>query len=92
MFQSLRMLSRKRISAPGRSGNSKRYSSSFFAQRRASADHVAHVQLGHLVVGEIERLQPVAAQVAHDARRFLAPRDLDADEDVRLASNRRCGS
>src|ERR1043166_8048222 len=32
MFQSLRMLSRKRSSAPGRSGNSKRYKSSFLAK------------------------------------------------------------
>ena len=52
--------------------------------RRVSADHVPDVQLGHLVVGEIDRL--VAARVEQLGQRdaVLARLGGDADEDVRL--------
>src|SRR4030095_441139 len=95
MFHPALMLSRKRIKAPGRSGNSKRYRISFSAagawpptrwrtcsfaislsgrakrasiqdlvrgRRRGAADQVAHVQLRHLVVGEVERLDAVLVE------------------------------
>ena len=45
---------------------------------------MADVQLGHLVVGEVERLVAARVQLARQRRR-VAPRvDADADEDVRL--------
>ena len=39
--------------------------------RRWSADHVADVQLGHLVVGEVERLVAGGAQPVRELRRVL---------------------
>ena len=62
MFQRPPSVSRNCISAPGRSGNSKRHSRSCAHVGRTAADHVAHVQLRHLVVGQIDRL--VAARRA----------------------------
>ena len=50
----------------------------------AAADHVADVQLGHLVVGQIDGL--VAARRVErrgEPRRILARLGRDADEDVR---------
>ena len=54
MFQREPIAFRKRSSAPGRSGNSKRNSTSSRDAARVPADHVAHVQLGHLVVGHVD--------------------------------------
>ena len=53
---------------------------------RVAADHVPHVQLGHLVVGEIDRL--VAAAIQHGGERggILTRLRGDADKDVRLAA------
>ena len=53
--------------------------------RRAAADHVAHVQLGDLVVGEVDRRVAAArAGPRRDGARRRASRG-EPDEDVRLA-------
>src|SRR5205807_6866302 len=53
-------------------------------ERGVAADHVADVELGHLVVGEIERAKAVALQRADYARGLVAALHADAGEDVRL--------
>ena len=85
MFQPRLMLFRKRISAPGRSGNSKRYRISFSRRRRVAADQMAHVQLGHFVVGQVVRLDPPRVHRAQQRRGLVPVGDLDADENVRDA-------
>jgi hypothetical protein len=56
----------------------------FILCRGPPAHHVPYVPLRHLVVGEVERLQAMAAQVGDDARGLVPPLHLDADEDMRL--------
>jgi hypothetical protein len=56
------------------------------------ADHVAHVLLGQFVVGQVDGGKAVALEAARDAAGLVAARDGDADEDMRDASRRRCGS
>ena len=51
------------------------------------ADHVAHVQLGHLVVAHVEHGIAAATQQLDDLPfLLLAPGELHADEDVRLSA------
>ena len=83
MFQSGCMADKKRISAPGRSGKSKRSSRSSWA-RAASADHVAQVLFGEIVVGEVDGLEAGALEGACQLG-GLALLDRQADEDVGLA-------
>ena len=52
-------------------------------QRRATADEVADVQLGHLIVGQVQRLETVAGEMGGDLFALALPGRLDADEDVR---------
>ena len=59
---------------------------------RAAADHVAHVQLGHLVVGEVDGLVAGGDQLRRQRRAVLARLRRDADEDVRLLAGRSAGS
>ena len=47
-------------------------------------NQVAHVQLGHFVVRQVERFQPVTAQVAHQRRNLPLVLHLDANEHLRL--------
>ena len=83
MFQRPPSVSRNCISAPGRSGNSKRHTRSCADVRRAPAHHVPHVQLRHFVAGQIRRL--VALRPQRAASVAIVPcRGRDADEDVRL--------
>ena len=84
------MLSRKRISAPGPLGKLEAVEELVLRGRRVAADQVAHVQLGHLVVGQVEGLEAVRREVrASERSRLAAVGDLDADEDVRRARRRR---
>ena len=93
MFQRPPSFSRNCISAPGRSGNSNRHSRSCAHVGRVAAHHVAHVQLGHLVVGEVDRLVAGRASSCARQRRAILPRLRgDADEDVRLLRGRSAGS
>src|SRR3569623_2535773 len=58
------------------------------AARRASADHMPHVQLGHFVVGEIFYRIPVLLQTPHDLVTLaLAATQLYAREDTRGGRN-----
>ena len=57
------------MSAPGRSGNSKRQSCSCATSGAPAADHVAHVQLRELVVGEVDRRDSRARRASRRARR-----------------------
>ena len=60
--------------------------------RRAAADHVAHVQLRHLVAGQIRRFVARARAAARPARRLRRASRRDADEDLRLRRVRSAGS
>jgi hypothetical protein len=71
------------MSAPGRSGKTKRYRRSSRASSLRPAHHVAHVLLGQLVVREVERGETVALEVARQLVGLAMARDRDADEDVR---------
>ena len=51
-------------------------------ERSVPADHVAHVELGHLVVGKVERLQALALEDLDDFRGLVTAVHLDADEYV----------
>ena len=62
MFQRPPSASRNCSSAPGRSGNSNRQTRSDATCRRPAADHVADVELGHLVAREIGGLVTAVAQ------------------------------
>ena len=92
MFQPGCMADRKRISAPGPLGKDEAQQALVARQLGATADHVAHVFLGQLVVGEVDGREAVAHEVARDAVGLVAARDRDADEDVRQLARRRCGS
>src|SRR4029077_8136498 len=52
--------------------------------RGVTADQVTHVQLGHLVVREIESLQPCTLERLDDSRGLLAVVHFDSRENVRL--------
>ena len=54
---------------------------------RMAADHVTHVQLGELVVGEIDGLVPSRRELRRQRRTVLARLRREADEDVRLLSS-----
>ena len=60
--------------------------------RRAAAHHVADVQLGHLVVGQVHRLVAGARQLRRQRRAVLPRLRGEADEDVRLVAGRSAGS
>ena len=93
MFQREPIACRNFSSAPGRSGNSKRYSSSSRDAARVPADHVAHVQLRHLVVGHVGDREAGGAQALHHRVLLRAPlREREADEDLRAVRGRRSGS
>jgi len=53
MFQPGRMLDQELISAPGRSGNTKRQQPLVLRQLDVAAHHVAHVLFGQLVVRQV---------------------------------------
>ncbi len=78
------MRDRKRISAPGPLGKDEAVEPLVARQRAAPADHVAHVLLGQLVVGQVEGREAVAREVLRELRRLAAVDGRDADEDVRL--------
>ena len=89
MFQRAPIACRNFSSAPGRSGNSKRYSSSCGEAARVPADHVAHVQLGHLVVGHVGDREAGGAQLLHHRILLRASvRERKADEDLRAVGAR----
>src|SRR5512137_1759423 len=53
-------------------------------QRRAPADHMAQVQLGEFVVGEIEHAKTMFAKRVDQGRALIATGGLHADEDMRF--------
>ena len=60
---------------------------------RVAADHVAHVQLGHLVVGHVgDRVARRAQRAVTAVPLRAAVREREADEDLRAARRRRSGS
>ena len=61
-------------------------------RRRVAADEMAHVELGHLVVGQVVGLDAVLVHRAQQARGFAPIRDLDADKQVGDPGVARSGS
>ena len=53
--------------------------------RRMAADQMADVQLGHFVVGQVQRRVAVLLQQRDELGRLIAIRHLHADKDMRLA-------
>ena len=86
MFQPALIRLRKFISAPAArelgSGRAARSSPG-----RVAADHVADVQLRHLVVGQVERSDSRAGAQLFTSARFGAVGHLDADEDMGLPAS-----
>src|SRR6266540_3635905 len=52
-------------------------------RRRVPTDEMAHVQLRHLVVGQVVCLDAASLELGEQFRRLVAAGDLDADEKVR---------
>jgi hypothetical protein len=84
------MAARKRISAPGRSGKTKRNSRSSRASGCA-AHHVAHMLLGQFVVGQVDGGKAVALEAALDALGLVA-RWIARPTKTCATFRRRCGS
>ena len=82
MFQRVPRTSRKWASAPGRLGEEEGEEALGHARGGAPADHGAHVDLGELVVGEVDDVVAGLLQVRHDLGALLAAGDAHTHEDA----------